>query len=313
MKKIKGHIFISICLMLISISSYGFDACYEAEVYQIGFQALAKTRQDFVFDEAKSLSRKEVVNRILSAIEDHGHQPQNVSSKKTLAEEIYDVSMAFGVDPFIFAGLIEAESTFGADLLSGTGAAGYTQMTSAGLAEIRNQFKYRYAGGYLNATLKEGAYEYFQSLNPEDFIDWVTASGGVSVKGPLLKYEKKGVSYGLAAGAALLRTYLSVSRVLRPYNKYNYSPHGYAYALALYNGDKKKALTGNPTYLDYSRKVRKLSREIGFNQTCGEDLLKISENNTVRAISILDSVCKMSEKTCVDAVEKSFNSLDVVL
>ena len=132
-------------------------------------------------------------------------------------------------------------------------------MTSPALQELDDQ----YTSGSIKDLLVEGANTYFQSLSSSDFITWVTSNISSSNKRKLLREDTTlGLAYGLATGASLLRVYLSVNVVVHPYNNYNYEPHGYALALAMYNGNRSLGANGMPYYLNYSRSVRSNSANL---------------------------------------------------
>ena len=254
---------------------------------------------------AKGKSRSEIISAITRRIKSLPHNPKVVSSTENLATEIALAAEAWGVDPFIFSGLIDSETNYGLAILNSTGGdTGYTQMTSAGLSELRDQYLHKRNG----PILMEFARKYFKSMSPDAFFKWVTRDDGD-------KHEKKrkellsNTAYALAAGASLLKIYLSVPVVVAPYNNYNYEPHGYAYALALYNANRSvKPGETLPHYLLYSRKTRnnaRKARDASLN-VCGITPESTLDNNF--SMGIIMSACELSQdqETCKQALDMEF-------
>lgn len=257
----KLPIILSLFISLIYTSESLSSQCTNFNLYTVGYSALSRVNDDFILETTSALSEEEIIAKILRKINQYSHTPMLARSKESLAQEIYLAARAWKVDPFMFAGLVEKETVFGRDIYNNSGGdSGYTQMTSAGLEELEDQ----YSSGRLKNMLENGASRYFQNLSSSDFISWISNSSiSSSNKRRLLREDTSlGLAYGLAAGASLLRVYLSVNVVVYPYSNYNYTPHGYALALAMYNGNRSIGRNGMPHYLNYSRTVRSNSAEL---------------------------------------------------
>ncbi|MCB0414583.1 MAG: hypothetical protein KDD50_09625 [Bdellovibrionales bacterium] len=60
-------------------------------------------------------------------------------AKTDLPEKITKLSFCFGIDPFVFSGLIQQESKFSTHVVSDGKAVGFTQLTSAAFMEVNEQ------------------------------------------------------------------------------------------------------------------------------------------------------------------------------
>lgn len=204
----------------------------------------------------RQLSRAEYRRRIQRRIQKRG-TPRNrwprrydhgasQPSAQTLAAEIELAAHCFGLDPRVFAAMIETESVYAAGAISHTGARGLTQMTTIARRELRDQFGYRRGHAHPRAAgiLRSMARCYFDSGDQayQSFLAWI--------QNPSRNRQRLTRHWptALAAGAALLKTYLAVHN------------GDYDRALQQYNGEARRQVA-------YSRQTRGFASSISLQ--CG--------------------------------------------
>lgn len=157
-----------------------------------------------------------------------------------LASNIIRITKCFGIDPWVFTGLVDKESSFRAKVVSPTGAAGLTQFTSIALKEVNDQ---------LGLRGREGAhYKNIQYLNDKVKYcvneGWVELWDRVSVESDhpdfyvQLKEElKNDIEASIVYGSILLKIYLS--RINDREGDKNLKKSSiYFEALKIYNGEE---------------------------------------------------------------------------
>ena len=161
-------------------------------------------------------------------------------TREEIAKNVLKVSECIKIDPWILTGLIKKESSFNPYAISPTKAAGLTQFTGIGIAEVNDQLGMRgekFATSesieYFNSKIKECINPAFKHLwdrvavdqEHEDFID-------------LSKKEiMDDIELAITYGGILLKTYLAYSD-LRSDAKLSQI---YYKALQTYNGEPGEA------------------------------------------------------------------------
>lgn len=209
----------------------------------------------------KGLSEDEILERILTRIRIYPTSKNPVSDQE-LALEIYRVSKAFGLDPFLMTAKIEVESDFkvGANNRNGTGL---TQMTSIAVEEMT----YQYEKPDVGAIFKNLSSKFYR--DQDDLSKWMSwaksRAKSYSDKKQVLARDYR---YSLSAGASILKFYLARSQ------------GNYAKAITAYNGGGTAG---------YTNHVMGLKQEI--NQTC-----QLSDE----LVSVMRVACEMtgSEEEC---------------
>lgn len=205
--------------------------------------------KDFTTLESMQLTENQFVEKLVPRIQAVGPTPaKNPGEFRTrLAQHIFQAASAYGIDPLIFAGLIEQESQYDPHAYSNFGA-GLTQMTSMGLAEI----SYQHAKDDVGAAYAELAAGYFTKRDQlSKWLEWaslVPRQKNLSVKAMQQFFNKHkrqklpgNLSYQLAAGASLFKFYLVRA-----------------------NGDYRKALSSfNTVYSNYPQKVLNRVNKLG--------------------------------------------------
>lgn len=191
----------------------------------------------------------------------------SLSKKETdaIATDIVEVCECLKVDPWLFTGLIQKESSFRQEVSSPTGAVGLTQFTSLGLKEVNDQLGMRGRKGahfksisYFNSKIKE-------CVDPT----WTHLWDKVSVKQDdpefynALKSEiKNDTRVAITYGAVLLKTYVARVDDRADENKIQMQKSEIYYdALQIYNGEEGDAK------VNYAKKVFK-----NMNQVYPKDL-----------------------------------------
>ncbi|MEZ4743755.1 MAG: peptidoglycan-binding protein [Bdellovibrionota bacterium] len=181
----------------------------------------------------------------------------SASSSKTLAQKIISVSDCFGIDPFIYAGLIDTESNFKISAVSPTGAVGLTQFTSSGIREVNDQLGARgtrharkevtnyfdkIIASCVPTTLKSNSamhlWKYYRSIN--------------EIKSVLRNDSNRALVYG----AVMLKTLLAYT-----YSSNRQMNSIYIHALRLYNGEPGVRSSR------YADKVMNTAKKLGLNNS----------------------------------------------
>lgn len=159
-----------------------------------------------------TLGRTEVINKITRLITKINPSPRGSASPKDLAQKIYSVSAAYGIDPILFTAKIWQESGyFNVDVVAKGGDTGLTQMTGNGLNENRAQHKKINSTTLevkqVGQTLAELAMGHLRNnKTTNDWINWVILKSNKEQKSTLVR----SVDYSLMSGASLFKTYLAV-------------------------------------------------------------------------------------------------------
>jgi len=154
----------------------------------------------------------------------------------SLAKNILSAASCYEVDPVYLAGLIRKESTFKTKAKSKTGAAGLTQMTGAGIKELRDQL-----GNRGKSYARQSNITYFKSTSQrclgfewDSFKDLFYNKSNLEVKKAFYNNKK----FSIFAGAMLLKVYLA--NATKSCEFCNMSGI-YKIALEQYNGDTNRA------------------------------------------------------------------------
>lgn len=250
--------------------------------FTIGGSKLQILREKRFASYTNGLSREQIISRIRGAILKGNSNPRG-TTVDALASEIYLAADSWGVDPFIFTAIVWNESVFNVDALNrGGGDSGLTQMTSAALDELREQYKKNTVG----AVLYEQSDRYFNALSPDDWVSWVTAPGGIRDKGATLRNGSRALGYALASGASLLKIYLAVKN------------GNYRQAITQYNGGGVRNYYGHIN-----------GRLQQIDSTCNQEAINANIFN------VLEKVCSMadSQDGCADYVNELDRKQDSVV
>ncbi len=188
----------------------------EAQVFDVGGFTIADSKLKILAENkftqySINLGEDEVVNKITRLITKVNPNPRGSASPKALAQNIFDSSKAYGVDPILYAAKIWQESgQFNVDVVAPGGDTGLSQMTGDGLDEISAQYKKLKSKNkderQVGNILAELSQNYFSTPNStNDWIDWVLTQSNTQKKRTLVK----SVEYALAAGASLFKIYLA--------------------------------------------------------------------------------------------------------
>ena len=200
--------------------------------------------------------RKKMRTRLVSGLSDQQIQDQierriqrinptpHRSHPEQMAILILDAANAFGLDPFIFAAMIEKESTYNINARSHTGAVGLGQFTNIGKKELTHQYGF-VRGKFTNGVpeiLKAQTERFFNADTHgyKSYMSWVQA--------PNERQLQSSFETSIVASAALLKVYLAVR------------DGNYHKALVQYNGSNIKE--------SYAKEVRSRSQQIDFE--CAE-------------------------------------------
>lgn len=181
-----------------------------------------------------------------------------------LAEKIATVAACFGLDPYVYAGLVHTESRYRADARSPTGAAGLTQMTKWGLLEVADQIGF---GDSRRAT--ETARLYFNAAIDQCIevhllagAEWTPPWDRAEVArhkpySPRWYRAQKDVLYrdpdsALIYGAVLLKTHLAV---IRKSWRRSSTERVYREALRRYNGDEAMRHIYHETVIKTAKRI----------------------------------------------------------
>lgn len=254
-------------------------------VYDVGGFSLDQDETDIIpqnkFTEYSiQLGKKEIINKITKLIKSINPNPRGSESPKALAEDIYDASYAYGVDPIIFAAKVWQESgQFNVDVVADGGDTGLTQMTGDGLNEIKEQhkkIKSKHEGERkVGVALKALAEDYFGPKHVDDWMDWTISKTNAQKKADLVK----SVPYALASGASLFKIYLA--EYLGSYKK----------AISQFNGNGTSNYYGKVT--DKAEELRNISIQCGFTE--------VEINN-------LNAICEVvgDEKQCIKLIQEIY-------
>lgn len=158
-----------------------------------------------------------------------------------LAESILRVSSCLAIDPWLFTGLIQKESSFEKDAVSPTFAAGLTQFTSSGLREVHDQLG---INGSVGAHRKN--IEYFQTkikscIDPNWQDVWLKfgkPEEDENFSSEVKNLLKEDVLLAVTYGGILLKTYLSHIDTKDTQEQTNYTlPEKYFLSFVKYNGE----------------------------------------------------------------------------
>ncbi|MCO4752976.1 MAG: lytic transglycosylase domain-containing protein [Bacteriovoracaceae bacterium] len=213
------QIIISALIFLASANSFASGGFF------VAFDSLSQT----------FITTKEEVHpgRIQNYIEDQNPNARDYSAM--LAENIVEASSCLDLDPIILTALIHKESTFKPDAKSPTGAVGLTQLTSAGIKEIKDQLGYR----GLEYTRAENTK--YLHLNLQRCMGVQRYKDFLSVMNKDTQYIKRVVQEqtltSVYMGAILLKVYLAHIKDGNPSEDINSM---YQKALELYNGDDNR-------------------------------------------------------------------------
>lgn len=240
------------------------------------FMAINASAKNSIFDKGYWLSPASIVKDFtllrmkpeINQLSKHIKKINSSLSKKetdAIATDILEVCDCFKIDPWLFTGLIQKESSFRQEVSSPTGAVGLTQFTSLGLKEVNDQLGMRGRKGahfksisYFNSKIKE-------CVDPT----WTHLWDKVSVKQDdpefynALKTEiKNDIRVAITYGAVLLKTYVARVDDRAEDKKIKMQKSEIYYdALQIYNGEEGDAK------VNYAKKVFK-----NMNQVYPKDL-----------------------------------------
>lgn len=134
---------------------------------------------------------------------------QELITNKVLAKEILHASSCFGIDPYVFTGLIHTESHFNNSATSNTGAVGFTQFTNIGVREVHDQLGERGKHGAIASTIKFWQIIFTDCIDPEWMPLWKRTLhlDEDERKAYQKKIIKRDPGLSLAYGALLLKLY----------------------------------------------------------------------------------------------------------
>lgn len=164
---------------------------------------------------------------------------QELISNRRLAKEILHTSACFGIDPYVFTGLIHTESHFNNSATSNTGAAGFTQFTNIGVREVHDQLGERGSKGAIASTIKFWKIIFTDCIDPEWMPLWKRTLhlNEDQRKSYQKKLIKRDPSLSLAYGALLLKLYWGRQSQLWQERDDVTKEELFLRALARYNGE----------------------------------------------------------------------------
>lgn len=162
-----------------------------------------------------------------------------------IATDIIEISECFKIDPWLYTGLIQKESSFRQTVSSPTGAAGFTQFTTLGLKEVNDQLGMRGRTGAHYKSIQYFTQKIKNCVDPTwiDLWDRVNVAESDPEFYKLLKEEiKSDTRAAIAYGAILLKTYVArVDDRADDENKKMQKSEIYYDALQIYNGEEGDA------------------------------------------------------------------------
>ncbi len=286
MTKIKCGTFLGFLVLCFSQTETFANQCDISgfSIYKVGGYTLSNSEinilaQDRFTQYSIGVGKDEVVRKLTVMIESQNSNPRGSRNPKELAEKIYKVSEAYGVDPILYGAKIWQESgLFNVDVVNPKGKdTGLSQMTSAGLNEVYEQYKKinsrakseRPIGNILYGLSKR----YFGSVQATNrWFKWVIETNNTQKKQTLVQ----SVDYALAIGASLFKIYLAED--LGSYNK----------AIKRFNGG------GTNGYL--SQLTNKAATVRNMNLSCAQDA----------EIDLINRVCEIvgTENACEQVIQQ---------
>lgn len=251
--------------VIFSRSLFAQECGVVENIYEIGGFTLAGKKvsvlsQNRFTELSLQLGEQKVVDKITKFITSVNPRPRGSESPRALAQNIYDVSKSYGVDPILMAAKIRQESgSFNVDVVARGGDTGLTQMTGDELDEIKEQYvkinSRNRAERQVGNVLVQLSQNYFKnSKATNEWLHWAIKMNNTQKKRVLVQ----SADYALAAGASLLKIYLAA------YNG------DYRRAISQFNGGGVKNYYGKVN--NHAEVLRKISQTCGLSDEENESL-----------------------------------------
>lgn len=253
-KKSSMKNFILSLLVTLSPSLYAQSEENSINIYRNGDEVSLDDQNlnDFLTNRGYSLNSDSVIKNfpVLDITLDQNYLVKHIiksnravkfADAQSIAKNILKSSHCLGLDPWLLTGLIYKESAFNKDAVSPTNAAGLTQFTSVGIAEVNDQLGIRGTDGARPAATAYFKEQITKCINPA----WVNVWELVTLKpnengfsNQVKEVMKKNIEISITYGAVLLKTYISHLDSRNTRNGWGLETYEiYFSALQMYNGE----------------------------------------------------------------------------